>query len=661
MSGFEKIVLPVNSNNKGENQLMENSKSHPINKFTNKRVFNPGKKKILIIFLASIAFLLIFGFFFIFLPAQKTYRSAMDAYSEAKQAYDFAKKQDITKAGEKIRSTKGKVVILQKNLNGLSWTRFIPFVNGYYYDAKHFINAGVYSLDAAQILTDAITPYADILGLKGQGSFVLGSAEERIQKTVQAMDKVTPQIDEVAEKFNLVREEIDQIDPNRYPEIIIGKKIKSRIVFFKELVNQGSKAISDAKPVLKILPRLLGEPEAKKYLVLFQNDAELRPTGGFITAYAVFRLEHGKMSVEAADDIYKLDQTLTQKTPAPEPIKKYLGQTKDGIPFVPYWNLRDTNLSPDFKESMLAFEKIYQYSTEKKPVEGIIAIDTQVLAKTMDILGEIPAYGTVFSSKIIPECNCPQVIYELERIATTKTGYLREGRKDVIGVLMSAIIHKALASSPKQYWGPLFQTGIQLLNEKHILVYMHDENAQKGAEALNWGGIVQSYDGDYFHLNDTNFAGAKSNLFITETVDQKVDIGSDGTITKTVTINYKNPFAASVCDEHAKEVFCLNGLYRDWVRLYVPTGSKLIEVLGSQIKADPKEELGKTYFEARIDIYPQTTGKLIIKYVLPFKFQKGEYKLLIQKQPGKVGDEYTVNINGKNEKFNLTSDREIKF
>lgn len=114
MSGFEKVVLPVNLNPKGENQIMSDPKNHPINKFTNKRVFNLGKKKILIILLASIAFLLIFGFFFIFLPAQKTYRSAMDAYSEAKQAYDFAKKQDIEKAGKKINSTREKVVITQK-------------------------------------------------------------------------------------------------------------------------------------------------------------------------------------------------------------------------------------------------------------------------------------------------------------------------------------------------------------------------------------------------------------------------------------------------------------------------------------------------------------------------------------------------------------------
>lgn len=658
MTGFEKVELPVTSINSSDSvqPILNSNKEKKMVKTTKFK----QKKKIFLILLLILIVTGIIGVIGILLPLQKIYKSGMDTYREAKQVYEFAKNQDVTKAGEKIVSTKAKLEKTKLDYKSLSWVKFVPLLGSYVNDGGHMLNAGTYGLEAAQIMTDSITPYADVLGLKGQGSFVMGSAEERIQKTVQAMDKITPQIDVLSAKLDLIKSEIDQVDPNRYPENVTGKKVKSQIIQIKNIVDQGSRAISDAKPVIKVLPRLLGEPDPKKYLILFQNDAELRPTGGFITAYAVFRLEQGKISPEQADDIYKLDNTLTKKTPSPDPIKKYLGQTKDGTPFVPYWNLRDTNLSPDFKQSMTDFESIYQYSTEKKQIEGIIGIDTQVLVKVMDILGEIPAYGTTFSSKIVPECNCPQVVYELERISTTKTGYIREGRKDVIGILMSAIFKKALSSSPKLYWGPLFQTGIKLLGEKHIIVYMHNEEAQKGAESLNWAGRIQDYQGDYFHLNDTNFAGAKSNLFVTQTIDQKIDIGSDGVVTKTITINYKNPFQASNCDEEAKEVFCLNGLYRDWVRLYVPEGSTIVETLGSQIKAVPYKELGKTVFEARIDIYPQASGKLVFKYTLPFKVQKGEYKLLIQKQPGKVGDEYSVSINGKTEKFKLVSDKEMK-
>jgi len=68
---------------------------------------------------------------------------------------------------------------------------------------------------------------------------------------------------------------------------------------------------------------VVGEPTEKKYLIIFQNDKELRPTGGFITAYAVFRLDSGVIHVDTSSDIYSLDATISNKPVAPAPILKY--------------------------------------------------------------------------------------------------------------------------------------------------------------------------------------------------------------------------------------------------------------------------------------------------------------------------------------------------
>ncbi|MBI2190103.1 MAG: DUF4012 domain-containing protein, partial [Candidatus Levybacteria bacterium] len=115
------------------------------------------------------------------------------------------------------------------------------------------------------------------------------------------------------------------------------------MVRLRSLTDQGVSLLVEARPLIKILPSLLGDPEDKKYLVLFQNDNELRPTGGFITAYAIFRLEKGVVHVDTSSDIYNLDNTLLNKPKAPEPILKYL-------PNVATLNLRDSNLSADFIE-----------------------------------------------------------------------------------------------------------------------------------------------------------------------------------------------------------------------------------------------------------------------------------------------------------------------
>ncbi|GIV45004.1 MAG: hypothetical protein KatS3mg035_2127 [Bacteroidia bacterium] len=72
----------------------------------------------------------------------------------------------------------------------------------------------------------------------------------------------------------------------------------------RRLTDQGVELVNEARPLIKVLPSLLGESEPKKYLVLFQNDKELRPTGGFITAYAIFTLDKGIIKLERQDDIY---------------------------------------------------------------------------------------------------------------------------------------------------------------------------------------------------------------------------------------------------------------------------------------------------------------------------------------------------------------------
>ncbi len=591
----------------------------------------------------------------IYFPLQGALSSVKEIKIAAKEVYEAAKNQNIQLTEEKLKNTRNKLKTAKTKVSVLGWTSFLPVVGEYYKDANHLINAGFYGLDSADIIVASIKPYADLLGLKGEGTFTGGTAEERIRKAVETMDKVTPNLAKILEKMSLIRKEIDQINYKKYPDSFAGLSPKAQLGQAKELIDQADIALKDARPLLELLPSLLGQPDEKKYLVLFQNDKELRSTGGFITAYAIFRVEKGKINVEGSDDIYKLDDAKTKKVAAPTPILKYL-------PLVPYWNLRDSNISPDFYVSMQNFEELYASVPGKIKYTGIIAIDTQFLVKIMDVLGPIPVYGTEFTTKIIPQCNCPQVIYELESFADKPVGYARGSRKDIIGALMGAIMHKALSSSPKQYWGPLFQAGMTSLNEKHVLVYLKDEKAQKAVESLNIAGRLREYEGDYLHINDTNFAGAKSNMYVREFVEQKIEIASDGTITNNLTIDYKNPQPPSDCNlEHGE--LCLNGLLRNWLRIYVPNGSQLIESRGSEVKMTTGMELGKTVFEGFLTVRPLGSSRIVLKYQLPFKYKNGvDYRLLIQKQPGTEGHEYNISANGKKiDKFNLNNDKEVKF
>ncbi len=574
----------------------------------------------------------------------------------AKEVSTAFKNQDIELSKVKILELKDNLQIVKNDLSKLTWISFIPWIGLYQKDAQHFVNSSIAGVEAAQIAVETLIPYADLLGLKGKSTFVEGSADDRIKTAVETLDKITPKIDEVAQKIAYVGGELEQIDEGRYPQKVGSTIIRSRIHDAKNLFSETAKLFVNAQPLLKELPDLLGNKSAKTYLVLLQNDAELRATGGFITGYALFKVEKGKMQVIRADDIYKLDAAKRKTYPAPPPIIKY---HKDVFNF----ELRDSNLSPDFVESMKQFEKMIKESVPDFPeFDAIVTVDTHVLVSAIKILGEFNIYGRTFNADNDKRCDCPRAIYELEDYATRPVAYVREDRKDIIGVLLYQIMQRALGISPSKYWGKLFQMALSEAQQKHVLFYFHNTQAQKGIEAINFGGRILSTDSDYLHINNVNFSGAKSNMFVKDSVKQEIKVDSDGSVTKKLTINFKNPSPASNCNLEAGQL-CLNGILRNWIRIYVPSGSMLLEFKGSEKETVTYDELGKSVFEGFMTVKPQGAAEVEVSYKLPFKVKKGElYKLLIQKQPGTEEPEYSVFYNGRQvEKMPLKTDKNLSF
>ena len=590
------------------------------------------------------------------IPARQIYADAKTAQDQLQVTNVAIKTQNLKNAKESLKVSKDKLIVLNTSVSKLDWFGSLPVVGAYQKDLKSLVTAGIAGVEGGQIAVEAIEPYADLLGLEEGASFVNKSTEDRLQTAVTTIGKLSPALDEIAGKLTIVRDEIGSIDPNRYPEKFKDQELRVKVVNAKAQVNDLADLFIDAKPFLTALPDLMGADEAKTYLFLFQNDKELRPTGGFITAYAYFRMHKGKIEVIRSDDIYNLDNARRKKVAAPEEILKYHKEVYE-------LTLRDSNLSPDFKESMLLFEELYSDVSGNLEIDGIFALDTHMLVESMKILGPINAYGTTFTTEPDDRCGgCPQVVYELEEYADKRVGYIRENRKDIIGVLMSQIMQKALGVSPGQYWGRLFQMALDEVEQKHFIAYFHDEDAQAGAEALNFAGRIKDFDGDYLHINDTNFAGAKSNLFTNHTVEQEIDIAKDGTVTKTLILSYKNTEPGSPGCNLERGGLCLNGLLRNWIRIYTPEGSQLLDFKGSETDPVEKDELGKTVFEGFFTVRPEGQAQLKVSYKLPFKVNSNEdYNMLIQKQAGTEGHKYTIKLKGRTvEEFDLITDKELQ-
>lgn len=604
---------------------------------------NKGRRRLIVI-LCVVLVALVLPSIFIFLGLKQ-------AASHSKGLVAAYKNQQFDVLRSEVVATKGGLQEANISLGFLFWLRAIPFVGGYYADAKSLVDAGVQELSAIDSLLVNLEPAKAELGFDGHPK----SGPERITQVVNILNKSLPLLDKVQGNLAKAGDDVKNIDTNKYPEKIAGRTLRKNVEVAKSFILGAAVAMKEGKQALTVAPQLLGIGQSKNYLLLFQNDKEIRPTGGFMTAYATLTISNGQVKSTTSDDIYRLDEQLLNVclkkicplTP-PAPIVKYLPEVS-GKPRTA-WSMRDSNISPDVPTSAKQFEKMYQFLGQGLPFDGIIFIDTQVVERLIEVTGPIDVFGTTYSAAIDKRCDCPNVIYELESYAEIAAKGEKD-RKAVLGVLMQQILARSVGSDVEKL-PQLISVIAALANEKHVMFYMHDDSAQKALSALNWTGEIKNYDGDYLQINDANFAGGKSNLYVNQTVTQEINIQKDGTVRKKITVEYKNPQVFNIW---------LNGINRDYVRFYTPLGSKLISSQGSDDPVNTLTDLDKTVFDGFIQVRPQNSRKLTVEFSETYS-PKGKYKLLIQKQPGSKDFHYIIKINGSvKADFMLIQDKEFSF
>lgn len=601
----------------------------------------------------------VLGFFFVYIPLKNFSNQVTAIKPEVAKLQAAVSNKDLQDAQNQINNLRSKVNAIEKSLNGFSYAKNLPYVKGYFADGQSIISIAKNGLDTGEILVKAIEPYKDFLGLKGASTDGGKTTQDRITFLTQSIEGLVPHFDNIEKKVADIETSLNSIDPNRYPEEYKGFQIRSNILKAKELVSDGHKFIRDGKPILTKTSWLLGKDKPRNYLLLFQNDAELRPSGGFWTAYGTLSVNNGKISPGTSNNIYDLDDKINSKIPAPRLIKNYHIN-------VPYWYVRDMNLSPDFPtDAKLFLENYYKAYGTKTKIDAIIALDTRVLVDLVSVMGRVETPLGKFTAEPDKRCDgCPQIIYELEWTAGRPRDYIEKDRKGFLGPLMNSMLANAMGSE-KSKMAPLAQAAINNINQKHVMFYFLDPEIQKAAVLANIAGAIATPEAgvDYLAINDANMSSAKTNLFLTQKVKHEITV-KDGQVEHKVSMTYTNPSKASNCNLEKGDL-CLNApKYRDVFRYYTPVGSKLVKITGSEVDVEPYEELGKTVFEGfygnKYPLYAMQSLKTTVQYVSSVKASKN-YTLMLQKQPGTKAMEYELWVNGrKTDTFSWVADKTIK-
>lgn len=386
---------------------------------------------------------------------------------------------------------------------------------------------------------------------------------------------------------------------------------------YKNIFGQG-------ETIAKNISTILGKEERKSYLILFQNNMELRPTGGFIGSYGVINFDGGRMNELNINDIYSADGQLRGHVEPPLPIKKYLGEAN--------WWFRDSNWDPDFPTSAQRAEWFLDKEVDQK-VDGVIAIDLQPIR---DILQET---GPIFLSDYNMAITADN-LYEKTQEEVQKDFFpgTRKKASFLTALSRSLILEVVRMDNAKRLL--VFKSLLSDFNKRHIQVYLHNNQTQDAITKIGWSGSVINPEcgkgcyADIFGTVEANVGDNKANYFLTRSVKVEVDF-DDSTITRRVVLMFKNS---------ANSALGVTGRYKNYLRFLIPEDSEI-----SDASFEPEVIINKGRKEVGALVEVLGGQNKEVSLVWKTKLNKpAMYRIYIRKQAGIGDDSFSLTVNGNN-------------
>ena len=461
--------------------------------------------------------------------------------------------------------------------------------------------------------------------------------------TAEVFSTIHDQLSQAQNKIILANNYVNKVNENSLP----GQNRES-FLDLKSKLNTATLALTNFSQMFNLAQTLL--TGNKKILVLFENNNELRASGGFMGTFGALSVKDGAITKINVSSIYDLDGQLNEKIQPPQPILNVNDR----------WFLRDSNWFASFPDSAKKISSFYEKEGGETP-DTIVAITPNLIQDWLKITGPIilPKYNITLTA---------ENFVEQTQVATTLSENLPTNAPKQILADLVPILLQRLSALDKSAWPNVIQSIQDNLNNKQIAIYSRDSDTQTQLENFNWTGDLRESDRDYLSIVGSNLGGTKTDLFVDQQSSLTSTIGTDGTITNELTITRTNKMP---------KLDKTNNL--SYLRIYVPLGSKLTSNIGfdyknldytpnSDYKIDDDvlkiqknsvkdmvtgmtigEESGKTFFGNWLNLDGGETKTVKITYQLPFKVSDiDRYSLMVQKQLGSQNQKFnwTLNFSG---------------
>ena len=408
------------------------------------------------------------------------------------------------------------------------------------------------------------------------------------------------------------------VDPKDIPANFQQSFVDFRLLFATFIDD-----MNDLVALVDTVELVFGSEDFRRYLVVFQNNREIRATGGFMGSFAVLDVQKGNIvNIEVPPGgSYDVKGSLDVFVEPPVPLQAVNKR----------WEFHDANWWPDFPASAKKIQWFYEHSSGRT-VDGVITINATVLERFLSVVGPVEndAYDVVLTAETGLDTLQREVELEYDTEANTP--------KAIIGDM----VEQFLALGEHLDRGKLLQLLTVLhtsAEAKDIQIYMNDVATEEVFRDFGWAGeVFQSQPGqDYLLVVNTNLQGQKSDAKITQQIEHQAVVQDDGSIIDTVIVRRRH-------DGTPGELF-YGGANINYMRVYVPEGAVLLDAGGFAYPSEDDFKTPESWYEQDVDLatyekgerFDDMTGTRIIE-----SFGKTVFENWVATYPGEESSVYFV-------------------
>ncbi|WP_240341947.1 DUF4012 domain-containing protein [Arthrobacter sp. Alg241-R88] len=389
----------------------------------------------------------------------------------------------------------------------------------------NFRAASEVAVSADDVTQLGLTPLVDALGLLDLKMLTPSSEGVDLSPLSAARPKLLA-------AAHAVRESSDRL--NAINESALIPQLAVPLVEAREELSSMRNGLDTAADISSIAPNMLGAEAPRRYLLLIQNNAESRASGGIPGAVAVLSVDQGKLTLESqtsASALGKFSPAI-----AVEAQQQLIYSRRPGL------YMQDVNLTPDFPTTADLAKRMWE-TRMGGSLDGVVSIDPVALSYILDATGVVhlsdPLLLTLAGERLPTELNSGNLVRTL-----LSDVYAEISEPQLQDAYFAGVAHEVFDALSKGTSDPkgLIVSLTRSVDEGRLRVWSNTTEEQDVLASYALGGSITgvSVSPAEFGVYFNDGTGAKMDYYVKRTVQLLKECAKDGYEETTVRVTSVN-------------------------------------------------------------------------------------------------------------------------